>query len=80
MRLVDELNDLHATYVRAINDAVAHDDFTLADQLAQAYDDEAVHLIAVREGRTHLLPLRRRQVTETPLRRMVKRLRLSRAA
>lgn len=80
MRLVDELNDMHTTYVRAINDAVAHDNVTLVEQLAEAYDEEAVHLVAAREGKTHLLPLPRRQAAGTPLRRMIQRLRISRAA
>ena len=80
MRLVDELDDLHATYVEAINAAVAHDDFVLAEQLAEGYDDEAVGLVAEREGKTHLLPLTRGHVPETPLRRLVRRLHLAGAA
>ena len=57
MRLVDELNVLHDSYVTAINAAVAQDDVTRAEQLAQGYDEEAIRLITEREGQTHLLPI-----------------------
>lgn len=80
MRLIDELNDLHASYVDAINTAVARDDLAAAERLAAEYDDDAVTLVAEREGKTHLLPLRRGQVTDTPLRRLIARLRSTRAA
>lgn len=79
MRLIDELNELHATYVHAVNAAVAAGDLDRAEHLAAAYDDDAVRLVAEREGKTHLLPLVR-PVPETPLRRLVARLRVSRAA
>lgn len=79
MRLIDELNALHASYVEAVNAAVAEDDLERAERLAAAYDDEAVRLVAEREGRTHLLPLRR-ETPDTPLRRLVARLRLPRVA
>ncbi|HET9999047.1 MAG TPA: hypothetical protein VFQ17_16120 [Nocardioides sp.] len=80
MRLVDELNVLHDSYVTAVNIAVEQNDENLAEQLAQAYDDEAIRLIAEREGKTHLLPITRPRRVETPLRRLVARLRASRAA
>lgn len=81
MRLIDELNDLHGSYVEAINVAVGHDDLATAERLAAEYDDAAITLIAEREGKTHLLPLQRRgPVADTPLRRLVARLGLSRAA
>ena len=80
MRLVDELNVLHDSYVTAINVAVEQNDMTRAEQLAQAYDDEAIQLIAEREGKTHLLPITRPRRVETPLRRLVSRLRATRAA
>ena len=80
MRLIDELNDLHASYVDAINSAVARDDVAAAERLATEYDDAAVTLVAEREGKTHLLPLQRGPVIDTPLRRLVARLRLPRAA
>ncbi len=80
MRLIDELNDLHAHYVEAINAAVARDDYALAERLAHAYEEEAVQLIAERENRTHLLPLQRSRVVESALRRTVRRLRSGRAA
>ena len=80
MRLIDELNTLHDTYVSAINFAVAEDDLKRAEQLALAYDDEAIRLIAEREGKTHLLPIRRPAPVETPLRRWVSRLRAGLAA
>lgn len=80
MRLIDELNQLHDHYARAIEEAVTHDDLTLAGQLAQAYEDEAVQLMAEREGLTHLLPLQRVSTQESALRRLVKRLHLTHAA
>lgn len=80
MRLIDELNVLHASYVESINIAVGHDDIRAAEQLAAQYDDEAITLIAEREGKTHLLPLQRGPVVDTPLRRLVARLGLSHAA
>jgi hypothetical protein len=64
MRLVDELNVLHDSYVTAINSAVQQNDGDRAEQLARSYDDEAIRLIAEREGKTHLLPIiRPRRVT-----------------
>jgi len=80
MRLVDELNVLHDSYVTAVNTAVAQNDVVRAEQLAQAYDEEAIRLIAEREGKTHLLPISRTRRVETPLRRLVARLRVTRAA
>ena len=80
MRLVDELNVLHDSYVTAVNTAIAQNDVVRAEQLAQAYDDEAIRLIAEREGKTHLLPITRPRRVETPLRRLVARLRATRAA
>ncbi len=79
MRLIDELNELYATYVHAINTAVTAGDLDRAEQLAAEYDDDAVRLVAEWEGKTHLLPLVR-PVPETPLRRLVARLRVPRAA
>jgi hypothetical protein len=58
-RLIDDLNALHDGYVDAVNVAVAADDLEGAHRLAAEYDHEAIELIAVHEGRTDLLPLRR---------------------
>jgi hypothetical protein len=80
MRLVDELNLVHDTYVIAVNSAVEQNDLARAEQLALAYDDEAIRLIAEREGKTHLLPITRPRRVETPLRRLAARLRANRAA
>jgi hypothetical protein len=80
MSLVDELTTMHASYVAAINAAVAHDNYASAEQLARDYDDEAIQLIAAREGKTHLLPITRGHVVDTPLRTLVARLRATRAA
>ena len=80
MRLIDELNDLHAVYVDAVNTAVSSNDTGRVDRLAEEYDDAAVRLVAEREGKTDLLPLRRDVVTATPLRRLAARLRAPRAA
>jgi hypothetical protein len=78
--LVQELNDLHASYVTLVNEAVADDDPARADRLAAEYDAEAIALIAEREGKTHLLPIRRPEQADTPLRRLVRRLTAARAA
>ena len=80
MRLVDELNLVHDSYVIAVNAAVEQNDLVRAEQLAQAYDDEAIRLIAEREGKTHLLPITRQRRVETPLRRLAARIRATRAA
>lgn len=80
MRLIDELNELHASYVRAVNVAVESDDLERAERLAEAYDTDAIRLVAEREGKTHLLPIRPSSEPDSPLRRLVARLRLDRAA
>ena len=72
--------ELHASYVHAINAAVADDDHVRAERLAAGYDDDAIRLIAEREGKTHLLPLQRPAAAETPLRRWVAGLPLDRAS
>ncbi|GEP38129.1 hypothetical protein NPS01_17920 [Nocardioides psychrotolerans] len=59
-RLIDDLNALHASYVSAINTAVADDDMATVHELAAGYDREATQMVAEREGKTHLLPLKRR--------------------
>ena len=79
MRLIDELNDLHAVYVDAVNTAVGHDDLAQVDRLAHEYDNAATQLVAEREGKTHLLPLHR-GTPVTPLRRLASRLGMQRAA
>ncbi len=80
-RLFDELNALHASYVEAVNAAVAHDDLALAEELAGRYDREAILLMAEREGRQDLLPLFGFIAPrDTPLRRLTRRLSTSRAA
>lgn len=78
--LVQDLNDLHASYVTAINLAVAEDDIVRADRLAADYDRDAIQMIAEREGKTHLLPLQRRGEPDSTLRRLVRRLGAARAA
>jgi hypothetical protein len=74
MRLIDELNELHAHYARMIDAAIAGDDLAQAGAHAQSYEDEAVQLMAEREGLTHLLPLPRFGTQESALRRRVRRL------
>lgn len=59
-RLIDDLNALHARYVAAINAAVATGDQARVDELAAGYDTEATWMVAEREGKTHLLPLKPR--------------------
>jgi hypothetical protein len=87
-RLIDELNALYASYVDAINAAVARDDLATAADLAADYDRDAILLMAEREGRQDLLPLfgldadggRVSAERDTPLRRLVKRVTALRAA
>lgn len=74
MRLIDELNELHDRYLREIDLAVAGDDFAKAERLAQAYEDDAIQLMAERENLTHMLPLNRGGVQESGLKRLVRRL------
>jgi hypothetical protein len=73
-RLIDDLNTLHDGFVVAINLAVADNDLDRADRLAAEYDEEAIQLIAVREGRTDLLPLHRPAHSDSGLRALVRRL------
>jgi hypothetical protein len=80
MRLIDELNEFHDDYATKIEAAVGRDDVELAEQLAQAYEDDAIQLMAEREGLTHLLPLERPVTHESSLHRLVRRLRPTRAA
>lgn len=87
-RLIDELNALHSAYVGALNTAIDAGDHTLANELAGAYDREAIMLMAEREGRQDLLahfgldrdggPLT--VVRDTPLRRLAKSFTALRAA
>lgn len=79
-RLIDELNELHDHYAQAINVAIESGDHRAADDLAAAYDNDAVQLVAEREGKTHLLPLLRSNPTDTPLRRLAGRLKRAVAA
>lgn len=80
MRLIDELNQLHAHYLCEIDRAVARDDLAEAERLAQAYEDDAVRVMAEREGLTSMLPLRPRSRPQSTLRRLVTRLRTRSAA
>jgi hypothetical protein len=79
-RLIDDLNVLHDGYVRAVNMAVAADDYDRADRLAAEYDEEAIMMIAVHEGKTDLLPIRRPQHADSGLRALVRRLTAHHAA
>jgi hypothetical protein len=80
MRLIDELNELHDNYASKIEAAVGRDEIDVAEQLAQGYEDDAIVLMAEREGLTHLLPLTRAVAPESSLHRLARRLRPSRAA
>jgi len=80
MRLIDELNELHDYYATKIEAAIGRDEIDVAEQLAQAYEDDAIVLMAEREGLTHLLPLKRPAAQESSLHRLARRLRPSRAA
>ena len=55
-RLTDDLNVLHDHYVESVNIAVGDNDLDRADRLAAAYDEEAILMIAIHEGRTDMLP------------------------
>ncbi len=79
-RLIDELDQLHDHYADAINRAIAEDHDVDVAPLAAAYEHDAVHLIAAREGKTHLLPLFRSATPESRLRRLIHRVAASRAA
>ena len=79
-RLIDDLNTLHDGFVEAINIAVADDDLDRADRLAAEYDEEAIEMIAIREGRTDLLPIRRPQHSDSGLRALIRRISQRRAA
>lgn len=72
--LVQELDELHAAYVAAINHAIEANDLDLADELATDYDTDAINLMAEREGKTHLLPLKRRAMPDSRLRQIVRKL------
>ncbi|VXB07636.1 hypothetical protein [Nocardioides sp. AX2bis] len=73
-RLVEEVDELHDYYARAINDAVEDDRMHLVDELAAAYDRDVVQLIAEREGRTDQLHLFAPAPRPSRVRRMVARL------
>lgn len=75
-RLVEELDELHAYYAQAVNEAIEVDDVATAEELAVAYDVDATRLVAEREGRTDMLPLVRR-TRPTPARPDTSRRRLS---
>jgi hypothetical protein len=79
-RLIDDLNTLHDGFVEAINIAVGDNDYDRADRLAAEYDDEAITMIAVYEGKTDLLPIRRPVHADSGLRALVRRLTTHRAA
>jgi hypothetical protein len=80
-RLIEELDTLHASYVDAINNAIADGEVALTAELAADYDHDALLMVADHEGRQDLLPLfgldrdgdRLRAVRSTPLRRLVAR-------
>jgi hypothetical protein len=70
--LIQDLDALHATYVVAVNEAIEADDLATAEELALGYEDDAIQLMAEREGLTHLLPLQRRRPADSRLRRIVR--------
>ena len=78
--LIQDLDALHATYVVAVNEAIAADDLASAEELALAYENDAIQLMAERENLTHLLPIQRGGRPESALRGAVRRLLPGRAA
>jgi hypothetical protein len=79
-RLIDDLNVLHDRYVESVNTAVGENDLDRADRLAAEYDEEAILMIALHEGRTDMLPLRRPRHADSGLRSMIRRITQHRAA
>jgi hypothetical protein len=79
-RLIDDLNALHDRYVESVNVAVADNDLDRAHALAAQYDEEAILMVALHEGRTDLLPLRRPTSTDSGLRALIRRLTRHQAA
>jgi hypothetical protein len=79
-RLIDDLNALHDRFVESVNIAIGDDDLDRADRLAAEYDDEAILMVALHEGRTDMLPLRRPRHADSGLRSMIRRLTHQRAA
>ena len=79
-RLIDDLNVLHDRYVESVNTAVGENDLDRADRLAAEYDEEAILMIALHEGRTDMLPLRRPRHADSGLRSMIRRITQNRAA
>ena len=79
-RLIDDLTVLHDRYVELVNSAVGENDLDRADALAAQYDDEAILMVALYEGRTDMLPLRRPTHADSGLRALVRRLTRSHAA
>lgn len=78
--LRQELDQLHDEYVVAVNQAIADGALDRAEELAAAYDDDAVELVADREGLTHLLPIDQPVRHESALRQLVRRHRANPAA
>ena len=79
-RLIDELDTLHASYVDAINHAIAADDVALAAEMAAEYDRDALLLAADHEGHPDPVIGIRRDGRDSPLRRVAARLATLRAA
>ena len=79
-RLIDDLNVLHDRYVESVNIAVADNDLDRADSLAAQYDEEAILMVALYEGRTDMLPLHRPTHADSGLRALIRRLTRSQAA
>ncbi len=73
-RLVEEVDELHDYYARAINDAVEDDRMDRVEELAAAYDRDVILLIAEREGRTDQLHLFAPAARPSRLRRLIARL------
>ncbi|HET6563495.1 MAG TPA: hypothetical protein VFG72_16630 [Marmoricola sp.] len=78
--LRQELDQLHDEYVVAVNQAIADGALDRAEELAASYDQDAVELVADREGLTHLLPIQLPVRHDSALRRLVRRHSASSAA
>lgn len=72
--LVQKLDELHDSYVEAVNLAIGNGEMARAVSLAADYDHDAVQMIAEHEGKSHLLPHLWPEEYDTPLRRLVRQL------
>jgi hypothetical protein len=76
----DELRELHDDYVQAVNEAVAEDDLRRVEMLVSEYYRDAMTLMVSREGLPIVEPRDVNRHGPGRVRRLARRLTLSRAA